>query len=52
MSLQVEPSPDTMIRVLMVFKGLEEKINVKEQPLQKVTRNGYTVVEWGATIIE
>ena len=43
MSLQVEPSPDTMIRVLMVFKGLEEKINVKEQPLQKVTRNGYTV---------
>ena len=30
----------------------EEKINVKEQQLQKVTRNGYTVVEWGATIIE
>lgn len=52
MSLQVEPSPDTMIRVLMIFKGLEEKINVKEQLLQKVTRNGYTVVEWGATIIE
>lgn len=52
MSLQVEPSPDTMIRVLMIFKGLEEKINVKEQPLQKVTRNGYTVVEWGATIKE
>lgn len=52
MSLQVEPVPDTMIRVLMIFKGLEEKINVKEQQLQKVTRNGYTVVEWGATIIE
>ena len=52
MSLQVEPAPDTMIRVLMTFKGLEEKINIKEQPLQKVTRNGYTVVEWGATIIE
>lgn len=52
MSLQVEPSPDTMIRVLMIFKGLEEKINVKEQTLPKVTRNGYTVVEWGATIIE
>lgn len=52
MSLQVEPAPDTMIRVLMTFKGLEEKIDIKEQPLQKVTRNGYTVVEWGATIIE
>ena len=52
MPLQVEPAPNTMIRVLMIFKGLEEKINVKEQPLQKVTRNGYTVVEWGATIIE
>ena len=52
MSLQVEPVPETMIRVLMTFKGLENKINVKEQPLQKVTRNGYTGVEWGATIIE
>lgn len=52
MPLQIEPTPQTTIRVLMTFKGLDEKINVKEQELQKVTRNGYTVVEWGATILE
>ena len=52
MPLNVEPKPQTTIRVLMTFKGLENKISVKEQQLQKVSRNGYTVVEWGATIIE
>ena len=52
MPLQIEPKPQTTIRVLMTFKGLENKINVKEQELTKVERKGYTVVEWGATILE
>lgn len=51
MPLNVEPSPDTIIRVLMTFKGLNEKIDVSEQELVTPIRNGYTVVEWGATII-
>lgn len=51
MPLNVEPSPDTIIRVLMTFKGLNEKIDVSEQELVTPVRNGYTVVEWGATII-
>ena len=52
MPLQIEPKPQTTIRVLMTFKGLENKINVKEQELTKIERKGYTVVEWGATILE
>ena len=52
MPLNVEPSPDTIIRVLMTFKGLNEKIDVSEQELVTPIRNGYTVVEWGATIIK
>lgn len=52
MPLQIEPKPQTTIRVLMTFKGLENKINVKEQELTKVERKGYTVIEWGATILE
>ena len=52
MPLNIEPSPDTIIRVLMTFKGLNEKIDVSEQELVTPIRNGYTVVEWGATIIK
>lgn len=52
MPLNVEPSPDTIIRVLMTFKGLDEQIDVSEQELVTPIRNGYTVVEWGATIIK
>ena len=45
--LNVEPSPDTVIRVMMSYKGLEEPIYVKEQPLDPAERAGFTVVEWG-----
>ena len=48
MGLSIEPKPDSIIRVLMTFKGLDEKINVKEQELTPVERKGYSVVEWGA----
>ena len=51
MPLQIEPKPDTTIRVLMDWKKLDEAIEVKEQELIPVERNGYTVVEWGASIL-
>ena len=52
MGLEIEPKPDTLIRVLMEYKPLDEKINVKEQQLTKVERKGYTVVEWGGTNVD
>lgn len=47
--LEVSPQPDTIIRVLMEFKGLNKEIKVKEQELSKVNRNGFVLVEWGGT---
>ena len=51
MPLQIEPKPDTTIRVLMDWKKLDEAIEVKEQELIQVERSGYTVVEWGASVL-
>jgi len=52
MELDINPEPDTLIRVMMEYKGLDKKIEVKEQSLTKVERFGYTVVEWGGTEIK
>lgn len=52
MPLEINPKPDTVIRVLMTFKGLEKPIVVEEQELVVPGRNGFTVVEWGGTEIK
>ena len=49
MPLNITPEPETLIRVFMEFKGVDEKITINEQELNKVKRNGYTVVEWGGS---
>lgn len=52
MPLEVTPTPDTVIRVLMDYKALDKPIEVKEQKLTTPERNGFTVVEWGGSIIK
>ena len=52
MPLEITPKPDKVIRILMTFKGLEEPIDIQEQKLEKNSRNGFTVFEWGGTEIE
>ncbi len=52
MSLEVAPAPQTTIRVLMTYKGLKNSMEVDEQILEPVSRDGYTVVEWGGTEIK
>lgn len=52
MPLLVTPSPDTLIRIMMEWKSLDNSIDVKEQVLTPVARTGYTVVEWGGTEIK
>ena len=49
MPLEINPNPDTLIRVLMLYKGIDEPITVKEQELKKVDRSGFVAVEWGGT---
>lgn len=52
MPLEINPNPDTIIRVLMTFKGLDNPIDVKEQELTTPKRTGFVAVEWGGTEIE
>lgn len=46
-ALEITPAPETLIRVFMVYKPLENSIDIPAQQLQKRSRKGYTVVEWG-----
>ena len=52
MPLEINPEPDTLIRVLMTYKGLDEPIEVEEQILETPERTGFVAVEWGGTEIE
>ena len=50
--LEINPAPETLIRVLMTYKGVDKNTQVKEQVLENRVRTGYTVVEWGGTKID
>lgn len=45
--MEVTPSPDTIIRTYMLFKSLDQKIEVEPQKFESPERTGFTVVEWG-----
>lgn len=52
MPLEITPSPDTLIRIMMEYTALEKIIELKEQKLPKAPkRKGFTVVEWGGVRI-
>ncbi len=50
--LEVEPEPDTVLRVFMAYQALEEPMEVPEQELVPTERVGFTLVEWGGTCVE
>ncbi len=52
MPLDINPTPDSIIRVVMTFKGLDTPIVVQEQELTTPERTGFTVVEWGGSEIK
>ena len=52
MPLELSEKPDTIIRILMQYKALDEYLEVKEQELIKAERVGFTVVEWGGTEVK
>lgn len=52
MPLNITPNPDTLIRVMMEYKPLNNKMDVKEQELVTPQREGFVVVEWGGTEIK
>ena len=52
MPLEFSVKPDTIIRVLMQYKALDNYIEVKEQKLETPERTGFVAVEWGGTEIK
>ncbi|HIY07000.1 MAG TPA: hypothetical protein H9844_07990 [Candidatus Evtepia faecigallinarum] len=45
--LTIDPAPDTLLRVFMAWKPLDEPIQLPAQTLTAPQRTGFTVVEWG-----
>ena len=49
MPLEITPKPDTLIRVMMVYKPVDKYVDIEEQKLSTPERKGFTVVEWGGS---
>lgn len=47
--LTIEPQPDSLLRVFMAWKALDEPVSVPAQQLTSFERSGFTVVEWGGS---
>ncbi|MBI9012510.1 MAG: hypothetical protein JEZ08_09810 [Clostridiales bacterium] len=47
--LEITPEPQSLIRVFMLFEGIEVKEELEPQILIKATREGFTVVDWGGS---
>ena len=50
--LDINPVPDTLIRVFMVWKGVDGPVDLIPEQLSAPERQGFTVVEWGGAEIK
>ena len=51
--LTITPEPDSVLRVFMAYKALDEKIEPEEPTMiEPFERKGFTVVEWGGAEIK
>lgn len=47
--LTITPTPDSILRVFMVFKPLNKEVIIKPQEIKSFNRIGFSVIEWGGT---
>ena len=47
--LSIDPAPDTLLRIFMVWKPLDNAVDIAPQTLTAPERSGFTVVEWGGS---
>lgn len=52
MPLEFSVQPDSIIRVLMQYKAIDEYIEIPEQELEAAKREGFVVIEWGGSEIK
>lgn len=45
--ININPKPDSLLRLAIHIKKVNNEVEVKEQRLTKFERKGFTVVEWG-----
>ncbi len=50
--LLIDPAPDTVIRVFMAWKALDEPVEIEAQELTAPEREGFTLVEWGGAEVK
>lgn len=50
--LEITPAPDSMLRVFMAYKPIEEPIEIEAPAIEPFERTGFAVIEWGGTQIE
>jgi len=53
--INIDPKPQSVLRVFMVYKALDRKtaesIEIVPQSFETFERNGFTVVEWGGSVL-
>ena len=45
--INIEPQPDSILRVTIHIKKVNKDIKIKEQKIKQFNRQGFTAVEWG-----
>lgn len=50
--LQITPEPDSVLRVFMAYKVLDNPIDIEEPTIVPFERTGFTVIEWGGSEVE
>lgn len=50
--LDIQPEPDSMLRVFMAWKPLDKPQEIEPQTFAPFQREGFTVVEWGGAEVK
>ena len=48
--LNISPKPDSLLRLVIHIKKINQKVNIPKQNLTKFQRKGFVAVEWGGTV--
>ncbi|KKS94588.1 MAG: hypothetical protein UW68_C0029G0010 [Candidatus Collierbacteria bacterium GW2011_GWB1_44_6] len=52
LALDINPKPETVIRVELVFKGIDTPTELEAPEIMTPARKGFVVVEWGGVVME
>ena len=50
--LEITPTPDSILRVYMAAKPMDSYVEIEPQTFDGFERKGFTIVEWGGSVIE